>query len=129
MQAISKSSVMVKQFKNSKTIAYQKVLADTIRSLEVEIVDLNRGQMLIGLTGKGKIRKPNTDLFDTGDFQGAMFMNVATKVFIDSTDFKRDLLVDYQGKDIFDLNPEHLAMAQDLVTPKYNKTIHTLLNK
>lgn len=129
MKAISDSSVMVKQYKNSLKINNKKLLADVVRSLEVEIVEINKGQMLIGQTGLGNIRAPNTDLFDTGAFQGAMFMNVSTKYFIDSSDSKRDLLVDFQGKDIFDLNPEHLEMAQDLVTPKFNKEYHLALDK
>ena len=127
---ISKDSVIKKQYRNAQKINYIKILGDVVRSLEPEILEINKGQMLLGLTGDGKLRKPHSDLFETGDFQSSMFLNVSTnKYFVSSTDSKTSMLVDWQGKEIFDLNPEHLTIAQDLVEPKYFKVLHKALNK
>ena len=127
---ISKNSIVRKQYKNSQKMNFNKVLSDVLRTNEKEIVEINQGQMLMGEKGLGKIHKPHDDLFETGDFQSAMFMNISSNnVFINSTDWKSELLVEAQGKDIFDLNPENMTIAWDLITPIYNKQIYILLNK
>jgi len=126
---ISKRSVVLKQYRNSKKIDINQILGNVVRELETEILDINKGQMLLGLTGDGKLMAPHTDLFDTGAFQGDMFMNVsAKKYFINSSDSKTNELVEWQGKEIFDLNPEHLTIAQDLAEPKFFKVYHKALN-
>jgi hypothetical protein len=126
---ISKHSIVLKQYRNAKKMNLINILGDVVRSLEVEILDINKGQMLSGLTGDGKLRFPHTDLYETGDFQDAMFLNVSAKKYmINSSDFKTPELVAWQGKEIFDLNPEHLTIAQDLVEPKFFKVVHEQLN-
>ena len=92
MQAISKSSVIVRQYKNSLKINETKLLIDIVKKNEKEVLDIHRDQLRKGEFGDGKSPKygpsylsekkasstyfanPYTDLFVTGSFQNSEFI-------------------------------------------------------
>ena len=148
MDAISKSSVIVKQYKNSLYINQDKLLISIVKKNETEILDVHRDQLRRGEFGDGKSPKypagylnekrqlssyfsdPNTDLFVTGSFQESEYFKFSGSNWeIDSRDEKTAKLVGQYGETIFDLNPNSLELAHDIVTPNYNKEYHILLNK
>jgi hypothetical protein len=146
---ISKDSVIIRQYKNSQKIDRNKLLKQAIKKNEKELVDINRDQMRKGDSGEGKIKPDyspwylnfkqglpsyfagdSPDLFLTGSFQDTMFLDVkGDQAEFDSRDGKTTKLVDKYGETLFDLNPNSMELAQDIVTPEFNRLYHLALNK
>ena len=115
---------------------------DAIQDNEAAIVDLNRGQMEVGLTIKGDAISPEYRLFSyasekkkmgsrspfgipdlklTGDFHEGMFLEVDDRqYFIGSSDEKAGALA-AKYKDIFGLTEENKEKAKALTTISLSK--------
>lgn len=124
------------------------IKAEAVNKNDKELVQVNRNQMRDGRMGNGvmpdyspysqtlKDRSnyralwPRMDLFDEGDFQGKMFMELTSKsVLFDSRDSKTSDLVRRFSEEIFELDNKSTIEAQNIVTPDYNELVHENLNK
>lgn len=115
---------MIKKFKNFN---YDKIITDSLKKLEAEIIDLNTKTQLFdkGIDSRGEdLPLPyapltveikshegqpidRITLFDTGLFQRGFFVRFENDSFgLWSTDGKTDELVSQWGVDIFGLTPE-----------------------
>ena len=146
---ISPDSVIVKQFRNAEKINLSEFIKQIVSDNEQDITDIQRDQMRRGEAADGKIKPDyppgylnlkqslpsyfgdgSPDLFLTGDFQKAMYIRFSgVKWEFDSKDSKTVKLLDKYGENIFELNPNSLQVAQEFVTPIFNKSIHEALNK
>jgi hypothetical protein len=152
MAVISKTSVVIKQLKNFGTLDVVRLLSDELKYSEDEIVELNREQMRSSESKEGLLPEysqpqmkdtanyrgkwPRFDLYDTGNFQNAMFMKIeGNRLTIDSSDSKTNTILDRLSKDmkdaenVFELNDENMSKAREVVTPGLFKRVHNELNK
>ena len=145
---ISKDSVILKQRRNIRRLNTDRITRQAVKANTDTIVQLNRDQMRGSMSGDGLLPEysqlslslkdfdnykgifPRFDLYDTGSFQDKMFMSVqGNDWLISSRDSKTDDLVMRLGDEIFELNPNSLQVAQQVVTKDWNKLIHEAINK
>lgn len=112
------------------------MIATSIKSVEKQLVDMNRGQMLSSMdsldkplihksTGSTKLslnyslrtNKMTPNLYLSGDFQREMFLEVnenANTYFIDSMDWKNGILTENYGNNIFGVPRKREADAKGI---------------
>jgi hypothetical protein len=120
---------------------------NAIKSVDNQIIDINREQLLLSRdsndrplihksTGSALLtppyaeaqNKPTPDLFVTGDFQGAMFLDVnLPNYLIGSDDEKTNILQDAYGKPLFGIQkknqPEAKGMTNKAIGQSYKKAV------
>ena len=68
-------------------------------------------------------------LIDEGDFWRGMFAVVeGGNIFIDSTDWKSEMLIDRYGEEIFQMSSESLKSIVSEVFPEFKKKVHDYIN-
>lgn len=136
------------QFNNFRKINLDNIKREAVKENDKELVQVNRDQMRSGRMGNGslpdyspisqtlkdrgnyKATWPTMDLYDSGSFQNKMYMDLTPKsVVFDSRDSKTSDLLRRFTDEIFELDVKSLRLAQDIVTPDYNKLVHQSINK
>lgn len=138
------------RLKSNQFVANMNVhIAQSIESVETNLVNMNKGQMLSSkdsqdmplihkntgsknlslaysiLTGK---QTPN--LFLTGDFQRAMFLEVNENnltFFIDSQDSKNGILTDNYGDEIFGIPVKRQPEAKQLTGADFKSKYESMV--
>ncbi len=68
-------------------------------------------------------------LIDEGDFWRGMFAVVeGGSIFIDSTDWKSEMLIDRYGEEIFQMSSESLKSIVSEIFPELKKKVHDYIN-
>lgn len=113
-----------------KTLNIYDILDDVIKEEREFILNLNREQMLSGndvngpLTNQYGYHNPTWDLYETGAFQSAMYIQDLGEYFeIDSKDEKTDMLVERLGEDIFGLSKSNTELLVEYLRPILAKRI------
>lgn len=98
---------------------HEKVI-DTLTEARPSFIAMNKNQLLKGIKASGEEIKPpystktakkkgrkTPNLYDKGDFQGAIFADVRdNSVIIDSADNKASMLIKKYGEDILGITKE-----------------------
>lgn len=150
MDAISKDSVMVKQYKNSLKINTDALLVEVVKKNRDIILEAEKNQLQFGLGSDGKKITPsyasddyafdkhqqnalpglgNPDLFKSGDMYKNMDLTLTGTnqyFFVSNVSYFNDLTDKY--KTAFALSAKSLKPIREKVTADYNKAYHTKLN-
>lgn len=113
-----------------------KILIDSVKKFEAEIIDMNTAQLDAGINGEGNPIEPaytsftmsikrskgqptdRVTLEDEGDFKRDFFMTTGKDYFaLGSSDIKTQKLERKYGKDIFGLTQENIDAVKDLIRP------------
>jgi len=113
-----------------------KILIDSVKKFEAEIIDMNTAQLDAGINGEGNPIEPAYTGFtvrvkqekgqeyrfptleDEGDFKRDFFMTTGKDYFaLGSSDIKTQKLERKYGKDIFGLTQENIDAVKDLIRP------------
>ena len=125
-----------------------QILEDVLDSMHGKIVILIQEQLAEGRKGYDSllpkyrpftIRKKLEEnsiimgeriaLIDEGDFWRGMFAVVeGGSIFIDSTDWKSEMLIDRYGEEIFQMSSESLKSIVSEVFPEFKKKVHDYIN-
>jgi hypothetical protein len=134
--------------KKTQSLNLIQILEQVLDSMHGKIVILIQEQLAEGKKGDDSllpkytpftIRKKLEDssiimgeriaLIDEGDFWRGMFAVVeGGSIFIDSTDFKSEMLIDRYGEEIFQMSSESLKSIVSEVFPEFKKRVNDYIN-
>ena len=146
----NKPIMTVSQYKNNvKSLQVQliPIVENILDDLNDEIVGLIQEQLSEGERGDGSrlpLYKESTKLIkkergtilmgerialiDTGRFWDSMFSNIYKEsIMVDSKDWKRDMLVEQYGNEIFLISEKQMSYLADLVRPHFFAKVNEIL--
>jgi len=138
------------RLKSNQFVANMDVhIAHSIESVETQLVNMNKGQMLASKDSKDKplihkstgsefltnlyavkTRKSKPNLFLSGEFQRFMFLSVNENnltYFIDSEDGKSGILTDNYGLEIFGIPQKRNTDAKQLTSAAFKQKYESMV--